>query len=56
MLAADSKVKGDSDCRKYERARRLKVCIQKVRERYNQLMQSDDKTDNQLGVCTYLID
>jgi len=45
MLAADSKIKGDNDCRKYERARRLKACIEKVREKYTALMNSDDSTD-----------
>ena len=34
MLSADSTVKGLSDCRKYERARRLKENIVKVRDRY----------------------
>lgn len=56
FLAADSKVKGDNDQKKYERARRLKACIRAVREAYDKKMQSDDVTDNQLGVCTYLID
>jgi DNA topoisomerase-1 len=55
-LAADSKIKGDNDQRKYERARRLKACIKNVRDAYTKRMQSDDLSDNQLGVCTYLID
>lgn len=46
FLAADSKVKGDNDQRKYERARRLKACIKTVREDYNRKMRSDDVTDN----------
>ena len=56
FLSADSKVKGDNDQKKYERARRLKACINRVREDYTGKMRSDDTTDNQLGVCTYLID
>ena len=56
FLAADSKIKGDNDQKKYERAKRLKGCIKSVREAYHKRMQSDDLSDNQVGVCTYLID
>lgn len=56
FLAADSKVKGDNDQKKYERARRLKACIKSVRDAYQRKMNSDDLTENQLGVCSYLID
>lgn len=45
-LSADSKVKGDNDCRKYERARRLQDCISNVRDKYIHLMKSDDSSDN----------
>lgn len=56
MLSADSTVKGLSDCKKYERASRLKDNIVKVRSRYQELMSSPDQINNMLGVCTYLID
>lgn len=56
FLAADSKLKGDNDKKKYERARRLKACIHKVREDYNKLMASENKEQQQLGVATYFID
>ena len=43
FLAAESKLKGDNDKKKYERARRLKACIEKVRSDYNKLMESESK-------------
>jgi DNA topoisomerase-1 len=55
-LGAESKLKGDSDKKKYEKARNLKNCIDKVRTNYEKSMQSNDRALNQLGVCTYLID
>ena len=56
FLAADSKLKGDNDKKKYERARRLKACIHKVRSDYDKLMASDNKENQQLGVASYFID
>ena len=55
-LAADSKIKGENDKKKYEKARRLKKEIQKIRTNYTSAMESKNIVDNQLGVCTYLID
>jgi len=55
-LAAESTVKGDNDRKKYEKARRLKKSIQTIRSNYMTKMKSTDMQDNQLGVCTYLID
>lgn len=46
FLAPDSKVKGDNDQKKYERARRLRDCIKSVRDAYHKKMQSDDITAN----------
>ena len=46
FLSADSKVKGENDKKKYERAKRLKECIKQVRAAYNKKMQSDDITAN----------
>ena len=56
FLAAESSIKGQNDKLKYEKARRLKNSIVKIRENYIQKMHSNDLLDNQLGVCTYLID
>ena len=55
-LAADSKIKGENDKKKYEKARRLKEKIQTIRANYIAAMESSNIVDNQLGVCTYLID
>lgn len=56
MLAAESTVKGENDRLKYEKARRLKVEITKIRKNYHQMLKSESTVDNMLGVCTYLID
>ena len=56
QLAAESSVKGSSDQQKYEKARRLKNQISRIREKYHNQMDSNDRLDNQIGVCTYLID
>ena len=55
-LAAESKLKGENDKKKYEKARRLKDHILKIRDDYFQKMVSLDPVYEQLGVCTYLID
>lgn len=49
-------MKGSSDMLKYEKARRLKNSIDRIREKYMQQMNASDRLDNQIGVCTYLID
>lgn len=55
FLAANSKFKGMNDFNKYEKARRLKEFIGKVREDYSKKL--EENTENkQLGVATYLID
>mmetsp|Transcript_29798 Transcript_29798/g.45437 ORF Transcript_29798/g.45437 Transcript_29798/m.45437 type:complete len:331 (+) Transcript_29798:226-1218(+) len=57
FLAAESKIKGMNDLKKYERARRLKAIIDKVREVYvKDMVDKHDYEKNQLGVATYLID
>ena len=56
FLAAESKIKGENDRKKYEKARRLKAKIDEIREDYNKKLISLDVVENQLGVCTYLID
>jgi DNA topoisomerase-1 len=37
-LAAESRLKGLNDKQKYERAKRLKACVDKVRDNYKQIM------------------
>lgn len=56
FLAANSKFKGQSDRRKYEKARRLKRCIDKIREDYIGKVEDKDLRNKQLGTATYLID
>jgi len=45
-LAAESKIKGDNDKKKYEKARRLKNQITKIRNNYVEKMNSIDIIDN----------
>lgn len=56
FMAAESKLKGLNDKKKYERARRLKAIIDDVRKKYVEFMEAADDEMNQLGVATYLID
>jgi DNA topoisomerase-1 len=56
FLAAESKIKGENDKKKYEKARRLKERIDSIRVDYTKKIKSDDIIDNQIGICTYLID
>ena len=56
FLNASSKFKGMSDYKKYEKARRLKDSIDKIREDYNKKLVDKNPENRQLGVATYLID
>lgn len=56
FLASNSKFKGMNDFKKYEKARKLKNTIDKIREDYNSKLISKDQENKQLGVATYLID
>lgn len=56
FLAASSSLKGQSDKEKYEKARRLKDHIHKIRENYTRDFSSKDATKRQIAVATYLID
>lgn len=56
FLGAGSKLKGQKDMQKYERARRLKGEIERIRKDYKEKMRSPDTKDRQLGTATYLID
>lgn len=42
FLAAESRIKGENDRKKYEKARRLKDHIEKIRRDYNSKMHSED--------------
>tara|TARA_B110001452_G_scaffold42271_1_gene32427 strand:+ start:859 stop:2181 length:1323 start_codon:yes stop_codon:yes gene_type:complete len=55
-LSANSSWKGMSDMAKYEKARKLKDHIHKVRKDYEADMKSDDIERQQKGVAIYLID
>lgn len=55
-FSGTSKVKADSDQRKYEKARELKKIIGSIRGTYTQMMSSAGQADRQLGLATYLID
>ena len=56
FLNSSSKFKGMSDYKKYEKARKLKNCIDKIRQDYNKKLVDKDPENRQLGVATYLID
>ncbi|CAD8212782.1 unnamed protein product [Paramecium pentaurelia] len=56
QFAATSRFKQMNDKRKYEKARRLKNCIDQIRENYTKKLQSDSIKERQLGTATYLID
>ena len=55
-LAANSSWKGKSDLAKYEKARKLKDHIGKVREDYMAGMRSKKEAQQQKAVAVYLID
>lgn len=55
-MAANSKFKGQNDRRKYEKARRLKRCIDQIRQDYLAKIEDKDVKNKQLGTATYLID
>lgn len=56
MLAANSDVKGQSDHKKFEKARELKKHIARIREDYQKEMKSDMMADRQRATAIYLID
>lgn len=56
FLAANSKFKGESDLRKYEKARNLKSIAPKIRDLYMVLLTEKSRFDRQIGTATYLID
>ena len=56
FLSSSSKFKGMSDYKKYEKAKKLKNCIEKIREDYYKKLDDKSTENKQLGVATYLID
>jgi len=56
MLAANSDVKGQSDFKKFEKARELKKHIARIRDDYQKEMKSDMMADRQRATAIYLID
>ncbi len=56
FLAPNSKFKGMSDYKKYEKAKKLKNCISNIRNDYIKKFDDQNTKNRQLGVATYLID
>ena len=55
-LAANSSWKGKSDLAKYEKARKLKGCIDRIRKHYQAALKSSDDLQRQLGTAMWVID
>jgi DNA topoisomerase-1 len=56
MLAANSDIKGQSDYKKFEKARELKKHIGRIRKDYTTGLKSDIMQDRQRATAVYLID
>lgn len=56
FLASNSKFKGMSDYKKYEKARKLKEMVESIRDDYNKKYNEKSTENRQLAVATYLID
>ncbi|OQE93624.1 hypothetical protein PENNAL_c0005G02774 [Penicillium nalgiovense] len=56
MLAANSDVKGQSDFKKFEKARELKKHIEKIRKDYQKNLKNDMMVERQKATAVYLID
>ncbi|KAF2146754.1 uncharacterized protein K452DRAFT_241817 [Aplosporella prunicola CBS 121167] len=56
MLAANSDVKGQSDFKKFEKARELKKHIDRIRKDYRRDLKSEVMADRQRATAVYLID
>ena len=56
LFGSTSFLRGKKDIMKYEKARKLKTCIEKVRENYFKDMDSNVIKEQQRGVAIYLID
>ncbi|XP_037539094.1 DNA topoisomerase 1 [Nematolebias whitei] len=56
MLNANSKLKGEKDWEKYEVARKLKSCVEDIRNQYLQDLKSKQMVTRQRAVALYFID
>ncbi|KAF4337602.1 DNA topoisomerase I [Fusarium beomiforme] len=56
MLGADSDIKGQSDYKKFEKARELKKHIDRIRKDYNKELKSEVMAERQRATAMYLID
>ncbi|KAF2277425.1 uncharacterized protein EI97DRAFT_432302 [Westerdykella ornata] len=56
MLAANSDIKGQSDYKKFEKARELKQHIDRIRKDYMREMKSEKMAERQRATAIYLID
>ena len=56
MLAANSDIKGQSDYKKFEKARELKKYIDKIRRDYEKGLKAEMMADRQRATAMYLID
>ena len=56
FLAANSSLKGQSDLKKFEKARELKLIVHNVRESYQEGLKDQLMSTRQLSTCLYFID
>ncbi|KAI9770226.1 MAG: DNA topoisomerase 1 [Geoglossum simile] len=56
MLAANSSIKGQSDFKKFEKARELKKHIDRIRKDYQRELKAELMADRQRATAVYLID
>ncbi|ETI26543.1 hypothetical protein G647_03320 [Cladophialophora carrionii CBS 160.54] len=56
MLAANSDIKGQSDYKKFEKARELKKHIDRIRKDYQKDLKAEPTVDRQRATAMYLID
>ncbi|XP_062871030.1 DNA topoisomerase 1 [Trichomycterus rosablanca] len=56
MLNPSSRIKGEKDWQKYETARRLKKCVEKIRNQYRDDWKSKEMRIRQRAVALYFID
>ncbi|KAF2736602.1 hypothetical protein EJ04DRAFT_510908 [Polyplosphaeria fusca] len=56
MLAANSDIKGQSDFKKFEKARELKKHIDRIRKDYQKDLKAEKMADRQRATAIYLID
>ncbi|CAK9440199.1 uncharacterized protein LODBEIA_P42990 [Lodderomyces beijingensis] len=55
-FAANSSVKGQSDFKKFEKARELRKYVDTIRKDYNKMLKSEKMQDRQMATAIYLID